>query len=353
MATAPTKWFGGRLLFNDEAFGKYVDALPPTKTYRFMNSGIVVQDGTIAQYFNGQTGSFSQRIPIYGSADADEVNYDGETPMGEPGYQDSYTAATVAYGRQYALAEKDFSYDLIPGADFAAVLRKAIVKIKDDAFEKRLFGITKALFETAEGGSPTPESEFGKLHTKDISAEGDGKIKDTTLNDALQQACGEFKSDFSMIAMHSQVATNLENLKLLQYAKGVDENGAIKDLAFATWNGKSVLIDDSMPYDDSLKEYTTYCFGRGCFGYTNIPVKVPFEPVRDADNGIDKMYVRYREVLAPRGWSFEGRPASLSPTDAELFTATNWKLADNGKTAEQRKTYPINRIPLVRIKSLG
>ena len=86
MAQAPTVWFGGRLRFNDEAFGQYVDMLPPTKTYRFMNSGIVTQDGTIAQYFNSQVGSYSQRIPIYGSAEADEVNYDGETPMGEPGY---------------------------------------------------------------------------------------------------------------------------------------------------------------------------------------------------------------------------------------------------------------------------
>ena len=353
MAQAPTVWFGGRLRFNDEAFGQYVDMLPPTKTYRFMNSGIVTQDGTIAQYFNSQVGSYSQRIPIYGSAEADEVNYDGETPMGEPGYQDTYTAATVAYGRQYALAEKDFSYDLLPGADFTAVLRKAIVKIKDHAFEKRIFGITNALFETPEGGAASPESNFAKSHTYDISAEGDGKIGETTLNNALQQACGEFKSDFTMIAMHSQVATNLENLKLLQYAKGVDENGVIKDLGIATWNGKSVIIDDAMPYDKSLQEYTTYCFGRGCFGYTNIPIKVPYEPVRDHDNGIDKMYIRYREVLAPRGWSFEGRTSSLSPTDAELFTATNWKLADNGKTGENRKTFPTNRIPLVRIKSLG
>lgn len=349
MAQAPTVWFGGRLRFNDEAFGKYVDMLPATKTFNFMNSGIVAQDGTIAQYFAGQTGSYSQRIPIYGSATADEVNYDGETPMGEPGYQDTYTAATVAYGRQYALAEKDFSFDLIPGADFMSVLRKAIVKIKDDSFEKRLFGMTNALFGAEDGA----EKEFADKHTFDISAQGDGKIGDTTLNNALQQACGEFKGDFTMIAMHSQVATNLENLKLINYAKGVDENGVIKDLGIATWNGKSIVIDDAMPFDSSLGEYTTYVFGKGMFGYTNLGAKVPYEPVRDPDMGIDKMYVRYREVLAPRGWSFEGRTASLSPTDAELSNPANWKLADNGKTGEDRKTFPINRIPLVRIKSLG
>lgn len=349
MAQAPTVWFGGRLRFNDEAFGQYVNELPAIKTYKFMNSGIVVQDGTIAKYFAGQTGSYSQRIPIYGTATAEEVNYDGETPMGTPGVQDSYSAATVAYGRQFSLKEKDFSFDLIPGADFNAVLRKAIVTIKDDAFEKRLFGITNALFGATEGA----EKEFADKHTFDISAEGDGKIGDTTLNNALQKACGEFKGDFSMIAMHSQIATNLENLKLLNYAKGVDANGVIKDLGIATWNGKTVVIDDAMPFDSSLGEYTTYAFGKGMFGYTNLGAVTPYEPVRDADNAEDKMYVRYREVLAPRGWSFEGRTASMSPTEAELSTAANWKLADNGKTGEARKTFPINRIPLVRIKSLG
>ena len=349
MAEAYTSWFNDRLKFNTEAFGKYVDLLPATKTYRFMNSGIVVQDGTIAQYFTPQTGSFSQRIPIYGTAEAEEVNYDGETPMGDPGYQDTYSAATVSYGRQYALAEKDFSFDLIPGADFNAVLRKAIVKIRDDSFEKRIFGVTNALF----GGTDGAEKDFADKHTYDISGEGDGKIADTTLNNALQQACGEFKGDFTMIAMHSQVATNLENLKLLQYAKGVDENGVIKDLGIATWNGKTIVIDDQMPFDSSLGEYTTYCFGKGLFGYTDIGAKVPYEPVRDAKNGIDMMYIRYREVLAPRGWSFEGKPASMSPTDTELFNAANWKLADNGKAGDERKTYPAQRIPLVRIKSLG
>lgn len=349
MAIAPTLWFGGRLRFNDEAFGQYMSMLPPTKTYNFMKSGIVVQDGTIANLFAGQSGSFSQRVPIYGTATADESNYDGETPMGEPGEQDSYTAATVSYGRQYALKEKDFSFDLIPGADFMAVLRKAAVTIRDDAFEKRLFGMTNALF----GGADGAEKEFADKHTYDISAEGDGKIADTTLNNALQQACGEFKGDFTMIAMHSQVATNLENLKLLQYAKGVDENGVVKDLGVATWNGKTIVIDDRMPFDASLGEYTTYCFGKGMFGYTDIGAKTPYEPVRDPDLAIDKMYFRYREVLHPRGWSFEGRTASMSPTDAELFTAANWKLADNGKTGDERKTFPINRIPLVRIKSLG
>ena len=47
--------------------------------------------------------------------------------------------------------------------------------------------------------------------------------------------------------MHSQVATNLENLNLLAYLKYTDANGIQRDLSLGTWNGKVVLVDDSMP----------------------------------------------------------------------------------------------------------
>ncbi len=351
MAGAITTFFDNRLKFNAEAFTKYMAELPRTKTWAFMNSGFVRNDATIISAFSGQTGAYSQRMPIYGEAEADESNYDGNTPMGTPGYQDSYSRAVIAYGRQFALAEKDFSYDLIPGADFGAVLRKHIGVNRDNKFEKRLLDVTNALFSFADDDSA--EGNFAKTHTTDLSAlEGDASvIGDTTLNDAIQKASREFKSDYTAIAVHSQVATNLENKKLVQYAKGVDANGVVKDLSIPMWNGKMLIIDDSLPVTGDT--YTSYIFGMGAFSYAELPVTTPYEPVRDPELAIDKMYIRYREVLAPKGFSFEGTPASLSPTDAELATATNWKLADNGKSADDRKTYPIERIPLARIISKG
>ena len=70
-----------------------------------------------------------------------------------------------------------------------------------------------------------------------------------TLNTAMQRACGDNKSKFSLAIMHSVVATNLENLKILVYAKYNDENGMERDAAMATLNGRLVLIDDGMPVD--------------------------------------------------------------------------------------------------------
>lgn len=355
MAKAFSSYFSGRLIFNDEAWTGYMGELPRTKTYAFMKSGVVRRNAKITEAFGKQTGSFSQRMPIYGTAEATEDNYDGATDMPDPGYQDSYSRAVVAYGRQFSLAEKDFSYDLIPGQKFEEVLRKHIQTNRDNAFERRLLNMTNMLF-TFPAPEPeateTPEHKFAESHTMDISETDPGAIDATTLNNACQKAAREFKGDFTMVAMHSQVATNLENLKLLEYAKGVDANGVIKDLGFATWNGKQVVIDDSLPVtpvEGGGNKYTTYVYGKGAFEYSDLPVKTPYEPVRDAKKAIDMMYIRYREVLAPMGFSYEGIPASMSPTEDELKDAGNWKLAFNN----DGDTFPIERIPIARIVSKG
>ena len=52
----------------------------------------------------------------------------------------------------------------------------------------------------------------------------------TTLNSAVNKACGANKQKFSLVFMHSDVATNLENMKLLEFMKQTDGDGIQKDL---------------------------------------------------------------------------------------------------------------------------
>ena len=69
----------------------------------------------------------------------------------------------------------------------------------------------------------------------------------TTLNSAVNKACGANKQKFSLVFMHSDVATNLENMKLLEFMKQTDGDGIQKDLTLATWNGRTVVVDDDLP----------------------------------------------------------------------------------------------------------
>ena len=161
--------------------------------------------------------------------------------------------------------------------------------------------------------------------------------------------------------MHSQVATNLENLNLLEYLKYTDSQGIVRDLALATLNGKLILIDDSMPSKevtvdgDTYTEYTTYILGDGAIEYTNCGVEVPFEMARDpkTNGGQTTLYSRQRKIFAPYGINFtKANMESLSPTDTELKDGANWELC-NTNEATGKEYINHKAIPIARVISRG
>lgn len=93
----------------------------------------------------------------------------------------------------------------------------------------------------------TKNKEFVDAHTYDVTEKVDGKMSATTLNSATNKACGANKKKFTLVFMHSDVATNLENLNLVAHLKYTDSQGMQRELDLYTWNGKLVVIDDDMP----------------------------------------------------------------------------------------------------------
>ena len=188
----------------------------------------------------------------------------------------------------------------------------------------------------------------------------------TSLNVAIQKACGDHKQKFSLVICHSTVATNLENLKLLAYLKYTDAEGIERDLGLGTWNGRLVVIDDSMPVEvvpavtasegvqahDAYTKYTTYILGEGAIGFEPVGAKVPYEMVRDAKTkgGEDTLISRKRNAVSVAGISYTKAVQSTnSPTDTELKNGKNWSLVSNGDD----KTIAHKAIPIARIISRG
>ena len=167
--------------------------------------------------------------------------------------------------------------------------------------------------------------------------------------------------------MHSAVATNLENLNLMEYLKYTDANGIQRDLCLASLNGKLVLIDDSMPVEQvaatgsgdtavpAHNKYTTYVLGDGAIEYTNCGVEVPYEMDRDpkTNGGQTTLYARQRKIFAPYGINFTKKNmVSLSPTDAELQNGANWELV-NTNEASGKEYINHKAIPIARVISKG
>lgn len=333
--------------FNPQAFARYVDRVPNLKRNELLRSGALRSNQEIRNMFANQSGSFYGRIPMLGNIGGTPLNYDGQTDITAQ-TTTTYEQGVIVVGRAQAWTEKDFSYDITSGVDFMDNVGVQVAQYWDSVDQDTLLAILKGIFSMTDTGS----LDFVDQHTYDITTATEKTVGATTLNSAIQQAAGDNKAVFTTALMHSQIATNLENLNVLEYLKYTDANGITRNLSIATWNGRTVLVDDSLPFDETTGTYTTYVLGTGAFSYENVGAKVPHEMHRDPMKfgGQDFLISRQRKVFSPYGISFEKTSvASLSPTDAELANGANWILVNdgNGEYINHRA------IPIAQIKSLG
>lgn len=380
--------------FNPQAFKYSVDRVPRTRLNEMRKSRALAGNPDIRDAFSSQNGTAYARIAMRGLLDGDAVNYDGQTDITATTTK-TFEQGVVAIGRAKAWTEKDFSYDITGGIDFMDNVAQQVAEYWQDIDQDTLLAVLKGVFSMTGGKS----AEFVQLHTYEVA----GNMEATTMNSATAQACGDRKRRFTLVFMHSVVATNLENLNLLTALKYTDKDGVTRDLTLYSWNGKLVVVDDGMPAEtgyfpaDSTTEgalqvkasdatdgqinqadvtpyfgegtpvadsyvvpgtrYTSYVLGDGAISYEDLGVKVPYEMARDPkkNGGEDTLYTRQRKAFAPFGISYEKKSqASLSPTDAELADGTNWCLVHSGETDEEDRSYVAHKaIPIARILSRG
>jgi len=350
--------------FNERAFGKYMSAVPNTKLNKLRESKAIVGDARLRETFvnNSQTGSVYAILPYFGLLGGTAQNYDGVSNL-TPGKTDTFEQGVFTYGRMNGWTEADFSYDVTGGTDFMANVREQINEYWNGVDQDVILAILEGIFgmaATGTGAIKTANAEFVDKHTHDISDNAEsGNMDATTLNTAIQKACGDNKGKFKLVYCHSAVATNLENLKLLAYLKYTDAQGIERDLEMGTWNGRLVIIDDSMPTvnveatDDAAAytKYTTYVLGEGAIGFEPVGAKVPYEMVRDAKlhGGEDTLISRKRNAVSVAGVSYlKASQATNSPTDAELANGKNWSLVSS-----ENKTIAHKAVPIARIISRG
>ncbi|RHF82028.1 phage coat protein [Coprococcus comes] len=383
--------------FNGEVFGAYVDQTENLNRNELLKSGAIVEKPQYASLLPDQTGGNYLTIPIKARIGGTANNYDGNTNITAES-RETYTQSRIVVGRANGWTEKDFSSD-ITGEDFLPAAQE-IAEYWDDVDQKTILAILKGIFSMTGVGNV----DFVTKHTYDVSDNAtEYGFKETTLNNAIQKALGDNKAKFSLAIMHSKVATDLENLKLLAYMKYTDAQGIERDLTLGTLNGRTVLVDDNMPTEtakakyvkakqtdkDALEVvdtgatkgqvnkadvstdvtgakagdyvvllpagdvYTTYVFGTGAIEYTDCGAKVPYEMDRNPEKngGETTLYSRQRKCWSPVGISFKDG-SIISPTDEELEKGSNWQLAQNNKSGAE-KYFPIKAIPIARIKTRG
>lgn len=395
--------------FNPQAFKYMVGRVPNLHMHEIKKSKALASNPDIKATLGGsQGGTGYARIAMRGLLDGDAVNYDGQTDITATSTK-TFEQGVVAVGRAKAWVEKDFSYDITGGIDFMQNIASQVGEYWDGIDQNTIIAILQGIFSM----TGVKNLEFVNNHTYDVTEKVDGKMSATTLNSATNKACGANKKKFTLVFMHSDVATNLENLNLVAHLKYTDAEGIQRELDLYTWNGKLVVIDDDMPtveqegfyikakstdegaveivadsatdvtakqikladvtpvaesyttpavgdyvvFVDAFTEYTTFVLGNGSISYEDLGVKVPYEMNRNPskNGGEDTLYSRQRKVFAPFGISYEKKSqASLSPTDAELKKGENWSLVHSGEEVAANRSYINHKaIPIARIISRG
>lgn len=379
--------------WNPQVWEKYMRKVPNTKENSLIKNGLLNAKPNMTARLRDEVGGNYFTEPIKGLLDGEVLNYDGVTNLSATS-RDTFEQGKIIIGRMKAWTEKDFSTELT-GEDFMP-LAEEVKEYYDAVDQTDILSILKGIFAMTDSGT-----DFVAKHTYEVDKELDA----TDMNKALQKASGDKKKAYSVAFMHSLVATNLENLNLLNFLKYVDSNGIERDLTIATYNGKLVVVDDEMPtaegYDKATEstpgalkvvannatpadgeiklsdvqkgafypadvaaneyvvpatEYTTYVLGDKFFDYDNVGVKEPNEMDRDpkTNGGIDTLYTRQRKLFVPKWISFTKKQmATNSPTPAELANGQNWEIVNNGKSGSEKVYVNHKAIPLVQIISRG
>lgn len=99
--------------------------------------------------------------------------------------------------------------------------------------------------------------------------------------------------------------------------------------------------------------YHTYLLGANSFDYVDCGAKNPYttDRIEDTNGGLDRLWVRWRKIFAPQGFTFtKTSMLTSSPTVAELANASNWDVIKN---TAGTKYIDSKAIPFARILSKG
>ena len=171
------------------------------------------------------------------------------------------------------------------------------------------------------------------IHSETIAGTTNAtRLNGSTFVDACAKL-GDAASRLTAVAMHSATEAALKKLDLIDFLPDSEGKPSL-----ATFQGRRVVVDDSLPTRAGTTDgtvYTTYLFGQGAFAKGAAPLDgdaleggfgtAGVEVARSALDSDTLLINRRRYILHPRSVKFTSASvAGDSPTNTELETQTNW-----------------------------
>lgn len=213
----------------------------------------------------------------------------------------------------------------LAGSDPMASIATLVAQFWARDTQKELIAILNGIFGTVPAGdSGTPPAKT-RLESNLLDISGKSGTAANWSGSAFidaEQKLGDAKAQLTGICMHSATEAYLKKQNL------IDTVQPSNDVAFGTYQGKRVIVDDGCPVANGV--YTTYLFGNGAVALGNgNPVGfVPTETDRAKrkGSGVDYLINRRTSILHPRGVAFTSASVAKTegPSRAELSDPKNW-----------------------------
>lgn len=214
----------------------------------------------------------------------------------------------------------------LAGSDPMAAIGTLVAQFWSRDLQKELVALLDGIFGTipaGEEGTPPAETRLAS-NLLDISGKSGNAANwsGSAFIDA-EQLLGDAKAQLTGICMHSATQAYLKKQNLLETVQPSN------DVAFNTYQGKRVIVDDGCPVKNGV--YTTYLFGNGAIALGNgNPVGfVPTETDRAKrkGSGVDYLINRKTMILHPRGVAWQNAVVAKTegPSRKEVADPKNWK----------------------------
>lgn len=214
----------------------------------------------------------------------------------------------------------------LAGSDPMAAIGSLVAGFWARDLQKELVALLKGIFGTVPAGSEgTPPAET-RLASNLLDISGKSGAAANWSGPAFidaEQMLGDAKAQLTGICMHSATEAYLKKQNLIATVQPSN------DVAFGTYQGKRVIIDDGCPAEKGV--YTTYLFGSGAIALGNgnpvgfIPTET--DRAKRKGSGVDYLINRKTMILHPRGIAWQNAEVAKTegPSRLEVANPKNWK----------------------------
>ena len=327
--------------FEPLVYGSYSAVNDPYKTALFQ-SGIVAHTAL----FDGiaRTGGKTGTLPFWKDLDPSlEPNYSNDDPadLAEP---HKITAGEQIYRK--AFVNQGFSaMDLVSeltGSDPMLHIKARYNTYWARQLQRRLVATLHGVF------NDNVASNAGDMVIDISGVAGAGGLINGSSAIAAEYTMGDAVGGFTGMAVHSLAAKALAQADLIEYEK--DSDGKV---ITQRYQGKTLIIDDNMPFDGT--NVISALLGGGSIGFgaedghsfalgegvPRTPVEIERNPRAGNGGGEETLWERKTWLLHPFGFKWvEGTLTEFSPTLADLKDAGHWERVVSRK-----------QVPLAFIKS--